>query len=169
MHIPFVEIVNRISGISTPIFGFTWTPPVLDRQIAARLLAFLEDRRALTNERQIIHNPRHVVESILEIRKRLTTELEAVGPPHHIKEEKLLGECIRAMRTACRKFLDSIARIDTDRPMAADDLYAQMVFLTALGELRSTFGLHIARLCVAYGIDVESDLAAMLPALPAED
>jgi len=34
----------------------------------------------------------------------------------------------------------------------------------ALGELRSSFGLSVASLAVQYGIDVEDELATILPA-----
>jgi len=36
-------------------------------------------------------------------------------------------------------------------------------FFAALGELRAVFGIHIAQLAVKYGIDVEDELAAILP------
>lgn len=39
-----------------------------------------------------------------------------------------------------------------------------MVFLSALGELRGNFGVHLAFIAVKYGIDVEEQLAAIFPA-----
>ena len=36
-------------------------------------------------------------------------------------------------------------------------------FFVALGELRATFGIHIAALAYQFDIDVESDLASILP------
>ena len=36
-------------------------------------------------------------------------------------------------------------------------------FFTALGEMRAIFGVHVAQLCVKYGIDVEGDLSKILP------
>jgi hypothetical protein len=33
-----------------------------------------------------------------------------------------------------------------------------------IGELRGAFGIHIATLAVAHGLDVEGDLASILPA-----
>jgi hypothetical protein len=35
---------------------------------------------------------------------------------------------------------------------------------TALGELRGVFGIHIAKLAAEYGLDIEDDLASILPA-----
>jgi hypothetical protein len=42
-------------------------------------------------------------------------------------------------------------------------------FFVALGELRATFGVQIAALAVAYGIDVEDELASILPVEDGED
>jgi len=33
----------------------------------------------------------------------------------------------------------------------------------AIGELRDTFGIYIAKIAVAYGIDIEEDLASIIP------
>ncbi len=43
----FREVAQRITGISTPVFGVSWKPPESTREIVRRLVAFLEDRRAL--------------------------------------------------------------------------------------------------------------------------
>jgi len=37
-------------------------------------------------------------------------------------------------------------------------------FGDALGELRGTFGIHVARLAAQYGLDIEDELASILPA-----
>jgi len=38
------------------------------------------------------------------------------------------------------------------------------VFIGALGEFGGTFGVHIATIATSYGLDVEDELAAILPA-----
>jgi hypothetical protein len=43
----FQEIISRLTGFSTPIFGAQWNPPELQRVVARRVIAFLEDRRVL--------------------------------------------------------------------------------------------------------------------------
>jgi len=62
------SIANRLTGISTPIGGISWTPPVDERDKAKRLLTFLEDRRALYHPYNMEIGD-YVVESILEIRE----------------------------------------------------------------------------------------------------
>ena len=41
--------------------------------------------------------------------------------------------------------------------------YASWTFNGALGEMRGVFGVHLARLAAAYGVNVENDLAAIIP------
>ena len=42
-------------------------------------------------------------------------------------------------------------------------------FNQALGEMRGVFGIHVARLAVAYGLDVDEPLASVLPLDPDAD
>jgi len=67
------------------------------------------------------------------------------------------------MRAACRKFLNKVQRPSRERYRLGSD------FIDALGELRALFGIHVARLACAYDIDVEKDLASILPPEPEED
>ncbi len=99
MKLPFLQVLNRITGISTPIFGVSWTPPNLDVEAAKRLLTYLEDRRVQFNPYEL-ETPPHVVQSILTIRERLTHELE------QLDRSSPLAQSVVAMRAACRKFLD---------------------------------------------------------------
>ena len=159
-RVPFSDIARSITGISTPIFGVSWTPPENTRDIVRRLVAFLEDRRALYAEYRMEYGP-WVNESVIQIRSELTRVLQA-SP-----EETNLTEPIRAMRAACRKFLNDMGHPgklgQTIAPYRPQD-----VMYVALGELRAIFGLHLARLCAAYGVDVEPELAWVLPE-PDED
>jgi hypothetical protein len=42
--------------------------------------------------------------------------------------------------------------------------YASWIFNGAIGELRGVFGIHIAAVAASHGLDVEGDLASILPA-----
>jgi hypothetical protein len=155
----FPEIVNRLTGISCPVFGISWNPPETDRSIAKRVLTFLEDRRVLYTPSEI-EIPDHCVQSVIKIREFLTNELTKVDM------KAAIAESFRAMRSACRKFLNTV-QAETDGriiPFAnSPGHYASWEFNQALGEMRGTIGIHIARIAAQYGLDVEDDLAKILP------
>ncbi|MBL8214680.1 MAG: hypothetical protein JNK87_28420 [Bryobacterales bacterium] len=148
----FKEIISRLNGVSCPVFGVSWTPPVPDVQVARRVIRFLEDRRILYND-FAWEEPSHCVQSALEIRRVLTTELG------NLKDGSELVAPLRAIRAATRKFLDaSHGDFGTRRGIAHD-----FGFFAALGELRASIGSSVAMLAVQYGIDVEDELAKTLP------
>jgi len=70
------------------------------------------------------------------------------------------------MRTACRKFLNTTHDKDRNITRHGGRLghWASWVFNGALGELRGVFGVHIARIAAPHGLDVENELASILPA-----
>jgi hypothetical protein len=145
----FNEIISRVTGITAGPFGITWEPAPSEIEFARRVIAFLEDRRVLyaPGELQV---PSYCSKSVLEIRTYLTTE---VGK---LDEKSELAKILKAMRAACRKFLDFE---QTQRNWESFD----PTFSGALGELRGVFGIHIALIAVKYKLDVEDDLASILP------
>jgi hypothetical protein len=70
------------------------------------------------------------------------------------------------MRAACRKFLDRVGA-DGDEPAVLyanhRGHWASWTFYSAVGEMRGTFGIHVARIAAAFGLDVEDRLASILP------
>lgn len=150
MAISFKKIINSITGISTPVFGISWNPSESDRDIVRKLFLFIEDKRVLYYPYNM-EIPHYVVESILEIRKYLTNEIL------NLSEKSEILPHFRALRATCRKYLDIQDNVSNRRfRMAKDEMLA-------LGELRASFGIHIARLSVKYGIDVEDELEIILP------
>jgi uncharacterized protein (DUF2235 family) len=154
----FSEITTRLTGISCPIFGVQWNPPEADVVVAHRLISYLEDRRVLYNP-NTLEVPSHCVESVLDMRRVLTHELG------HGKLSIEFDASLRAMRLACRKFLDDV---QSDGGRIVDfgfdrGHYASWVFLPALGELRAIFGIHLARIASQHGLDIEEPLAKILP------
>lgn len=165
----FSEIANRITGFSTPIFGIQWTPPQLDREVAERVIVFLEDRRVLY-EAMEAEMPEYCVNSVLEIRSYLTHLLGNGGTSAE------LADSLRAMRAACRKFMSSLQERgpggDLYVPSSSEIIQGfgrSWSFNQSLGELRGVFGLHIGKLAVHYGVDVPEPLSGILPLDPTED
>ena len=156
-----IRCPDRTGRAAIPIFGVQWKPPVLDRDVARRVIVFLEDRRVLYDPYEV-ETPELCVKSVLEIRAFLTEVLGQGGIAAQ------LADSLRAMREACRTFLGSI-------PLGEDDEWAvdthdvlfggvtSWRFNQALGVLRNGFGTHIAQIAVKYGIDVEDSLAGILP------
>jgi len=154
----FKEILSKLTGISVPVFGVSWTPPETERAVARRVIAFLEDRRVLyaPSEMEV---PEHCVRSVLDIRLFLTTEIGKLA------ESSELSATLRALRAACRKFLDAVQQ-DEGRIVRfgfSHGHWASWVFNGALGEMRGVFGVHLAILATKYGLNIEKQLAAILP------
>jgi hypothetical protein len=68
------------------------------------------------------------------------------------------------MRVACRKFLERVGIDGHDGIHHANGWgFHSSTFGSALGELRGTFGVHVARIPAAFKLDVEDRLASVLP------
>ena len=158
----FREIASRLTGISSPVFGVSWSPPLPDVTVARRVVAYLEDRRVLFAD-ESIEIPEHCASSVIEIRRYLTSEIQQLG-------EGELCDDLRAMPAACRKFLEAIDDRGgiVIRYGVQHGHWASWRFGSALGELRGVFGIHLAKLAVRYGLDVEDGLAQILPASDTE-
>jgi hypothetical protein len=148
----------KLTGFSTPIFGVSWEPSDSEREIARRVIAKLEDRRVLYNPTEM-EVPHHCVMSVVEIRHILSDELG------NLSEESNLARSLRAMRAACRKFLNTV-QADEKRIIDFGNYpghFASWEFNGAVGELRGVFGIHLAQIAAQYGLDIEDELASILP------
>jgi hypothetical protein len=146
----FREIAKRITGFSTPIFGVSWNPDNTERDIARKVISYLEDRRVLYAPFDMEYTP-HCIQSVLQMREFLTSEIGAAP------ENTVLLSSLRAMRAACRKFQNQTGDHRQIGRFPSGEING------ALGELRAAIGIHVARMAVAYGIDVEKELASILP------
>jgi hypothetical protein len=158
------DVPIEFTGISIPWFGIQWQKKRGDKDVARRVLAFLEDRRVLFPYSE--RNPEealHCLHSAIEIRRYLTNEL------HNAKPGGGLADVLRGMRAAARRFVEAGGpdgqnwRPGRRRGAGAD------AFSVALGEFRSTMGVQIAAVAVTFGLPVEPPLADVLPPRPAED
>jgi len=154
----FKEILRRLTGLNLGPFGAQWNPPEPEISKARRVLAQLEDRRVLYNPSSL-EVPQHCVEPVIEIRRLLSSELGGLG------EGTPLGSSLRAMRAACRKFLDHLQQGGPDVVTYGwhRGHWASWDFNASLGELRGVFGVHVAQIAALYKLDVEQGLSSILP------
>ena len=75
------------------------------------------------------------------------------------------------MRAGCRIFLEHVGKDDLKVISYANQRnhWASWTFYSALGEMRGTFGVHIARIAAHFELDVEDGLASILPEKDQED
>jgi hypothetical protein len=158
-----LEVMRRVKGFSTPIGGIDWDLPIPQRAIARKVVVYLEDRRVLTRSRIgmiAVEDRDHCVASIQEIRETLTQIL--MEP----ETEDELSESLRAMRAACRRFLNTVG---TDHAEWENHPIGHATFGAALGEIRAVFGIQIGIIAARYKIDLPEELAAILPASDIDD
>ncbi len=152
----FKDVIKRLTGISSPIFGVSWNPGNTSFDVAKRVISFLEDRRVLYSPSEM-EIPSHCVQSVLEIREFLTEQIPQ-------STENSLTNSLKALRIACRKFINLVGS-QKDIILFGNHRghCASWEFNGAVGELRGVFGVHIAQIAAMYGLDIEDDLSKILP------
>lgn len=157
------ETARRVTGISTPIGGVQWADPgPSETEIVRRFILFLEDRRVLYNPFQL-ETESQVEYSIHQIREESTKTLQALpaGAP--------AATPIRAIRAACRRFQDEE---DEEFPHFDAGWHQRLGhpgFFLALGAFRVAVGHQVAILAGRHNIDIEGDLASILPQLEGDE
>ena len=150
-RISLPDLSRRITGFPTPVFGVSWTPSAAEHAVVRGFLTFLEDRRVLFQpflmevEHEVHRSVHAIRQRCAEDLTKLDAQSRAVGP-------------IRAIRAACRRFLDETPDEWSNR------FHDSPSFFTALGELRGSVGVQIAILAVHYKIELEDELASIVPA-----
>lgn len=152
------SLLSRLGGFSVLGVGISFKAPEPDRVIVRDVITALEDKRALYVG-AILEQPEHVVQSVLQIRQELTGGLKRISDGAPAKS------ALRTMRSACRDFLENPAiKDENQRSMRlGPNNWEQEELLLGLGRLRAIFGLQLAALGYLYGVDIEPQLAAILP------
>ena len=151
MH--FKEILAGVTGVSVPIFGIQWKPVTTQVTTARTVLRTLEDKRVLYRPHEM-EGAHYCLRSVEDMRHTLTGALQQVDP------QTPLGKQFAKIRRACREFCDIIGSPAFDRaahPMQKSLLSRERV------KLRKTVGGAVAAIAIAYGLDVEDDLASIIP------
>jgi hypothetical protein len=158
------EWAGRLTGFSTPVFGASWVAPPAERQIAAELLAQLEDRRVLYNPSDA-ESPMHCVSSVIDIRRLLSTSLA------QLEGKGVLADHLRAMAAASRRFLNRThSRDDADYAyVSSQGHWRSWEVLDALGQMRGIFGVHLAIMSARYDLELHGGLAGILPSETRQD
>ena len=149
----FKEILASVTGVSTPIFGIQWKPLTAEVTIAKDILRDLEDKRVLYRP----HDMEDSIDchsSVEKIRAILTSALKQV------EVQGNMGKQLSKMRRACREFCDIVGspRFNSSAPPIQQSLLSR-----ELSRLRNTIGGAVAAIAISYGLDVEDDLASIIP------
>jgi len=133
------------------------------KRAITKVITFLEDRRVLYVVYEL-ESPRHCAESVIKIRDFLTEQL------FDLNTKSELGVTLKAMRSACRKFLNTIQNAYYyDKMNHHFGMGEEIHFYNAMGELRATMGILIGKILVQHGIDCEGQLIEILPLEQEED
>src|SRR5436190_1961978 len=95
----YQELAAHLNGVQAFNLGAQWVAPEPERKIVRDVLTFFEDRRALYNP-CAWEMADQVMQSVLRIREVLTDALQRLG------EDSNAAPSMRAMRAACREYLD---------------------------------------------------------------
>jgi hypothetical protein len=145
----------RLTGIGAFGFNLNWEKKPGDREIASRVIVFLEARRLLFGSRHT-EDELPCLKSAIQIRDFLTEQLMGVD----LGES--LSNSMRAMRSALRRFIDAAGPYgrnfsNPSGPAGLDP------FSLALGDMRSLVGVQLDIIVRNYGLEIEEDLAQILP------
>lgn len=158
MEFSGVEVNASVLGTGATL---TWAKTAGDEAVARAVITFLEDRRLLFGDRHM-EDEMHCVRSAVEIRAFLTEQIVKSKPG------KQLDESLRAMRAACRQFVDK-AGLDGVHFQHRGYMHEVDRFSLALGDLRSLVGVQLAALVQVYDLPIEPDLARILPPRDQDD
>jgi len=96
--------------------------------------------------------------SVQAMRQQCTQSLAALD------ERSPAAGPIRAIRASCRRYLDEPRAESRNLSGHLGRFDGHAGFFTALGELRAAVGAQLAILAVLYKVEIEAELASIMPA-----
>ncbi|MEV4511769.1 hypothetical protein AB0K00_22700 [Dactylosporangium sp. NPDC049525] len=133
--------------------------------MARRVITFLEDRRVLFGPR-VVEDEMECVTSALAIRTFATEQISLAKAGGQVEQ------LLRSIRAACRRFVDRAGPDARNFRHADGDLggvHAIDQMSLALGDLRTIIGFAVAALADGFDLQVEDDLAQILPPADEDD
>jgi hypothetical protein len=149
----FKEILSRITGVSVPIFGIQWQPAPLQVKVARDLMRELEDKRVLYRP-EAMESAQYCVQSVIDMRQKLTTSMQQVDTDAPLYKQ------LQKIRRACRGFCDVVGSPKFD---AAPFPVQSSLLGRELARFRQTVGGAVGAVSIAYGLEVEDELASIIP------
>lgn len=149
----FERIYKNITGLSCPVFGIQWNAPIIEADEARSIIVLLEDKRVLFNPADM-EDSNHCTLSILDIRSEITKALQKLPASSN------LSNSLKRMRKSCLEFSNKLGHpnfLNFDPPVQVSILERELF------KLREKFGISVAEISVAYGIDIDDGLASIIP------
>lgn len=147
------QILKRYTGFTCPIFGLQWDASASDTEVARDVVAELEDRRVLYAPIQMEEADRYL-QAIGEIRDLLS------DPLNDVEYQSPLDNQVRKMRRAARRFIDRVGHSGFDTFVLP---VQRSILRRELARLREKFGEAVAELSISHGVEVDDDLASIIP------
>lgn len=143
----------RLTGVAGPVGGAQWERRDDDAEIARRVLNLLADRRMLWKDfsREI---EEHCVSSANKVRDGLGA---------HLDNPEIGADLTRQLRLLQRLFRAFVDEDDHDGRHGRGWGYGTDRLSMALGRLRALVGVQVGELAALYDLDVDDDLATIVP------
>ena len=153
------ETARRITGISFPLGGLQWADPgPSDREKVRHFLLELEDKRVLYNP-SWLEVRSQVDYSVNQIRSLCTEALKGFS------EVDFATNPVRNIRSACRRYQDEATLEFPHASRHSRFVENTAGFFLALGAFRAAVGNEVAKLAARYDLEIEGDLASVVPRL----
>ena len=147
----FKVIAKHITGLNVPWFGLQWTPPVDQIRLAESVLDCLANR-GIFYEDFNVEVEHACMMSAEELNAELLTWLHQC--PSETPVKKQVQEILRATKYFISQMRKGIVGVE---------IVDKAFFYEALGRLRKRVGIAVASLSAAYGLDVNDELAGLIP------
>lgn len=149
----FERIYKNMTGLSCPVFGIQWNAPTIEANEARNIIVLLEDKCVLFNPGNM-EDSNHCALSILDIRSETTKALQA------LPASSSLSNSLKRMKKSCLEFSNKLGHPNF---LSFDPTVQVSILERELFRLREKFGISVAEISVAYGIDIDDDLASIIP------